>query len=127
MNMHSTRDFNGPLNGPIGDTLGAASGGASTVNGSAGAASDATDEARMDQIRELLHGEMKRQHEDRIAVLEARVRELESGIFNQLDALHVRLEALSGEMMNVRREHLDELARGFADMGDRVRRLTVRD
>jgi hypothetical protein len=91
------------------------------------ASADASDEARMEQIRELLHGELKREHEARISVLEARIRELETGIFNQLDALHARVEALSADMLNVRREQLDELARGFVDMGERVRRLTVRD
>ena len=122
MNMHSMREFSGPPGGALGDPAGAKGG-----TGNAVTASDATDEARMDQIRELLHGEMKREHDARIAALEARIRELETGIFNQLDALHARLEQLSGEVMNVRREHLDELARGFADMGDRVRRLTARD
>ena len=87
---------------------------------------DASDEARMEQIRELLHGELKRQHEARISLLEQRILELETGIFNQLDALHARLEALSADMLNVRREQLDELARGFVDMGERVRRLTGR-
>lgn len=81
----------------------------------------------MEQIRELLHGELKRAHEGRIAALETRIRELETGIFNQLDALHARVESLSADMLNVRREQLDELARGFVDMGERVRRLTARE
>ena len=81
----------------------------------------------MEQIRELLHGELKREHEARIVALELRIRELETGVFNQLDALQARLEALSGEVANVRRVHLDELARGFVDMGERVRRLTSRE
>ena len=107
MNIHAMRDFGSPT------TL------------SAGA--EASDEARMEQIRELLHGELKREHEVRIAALEARVRELETGIFNQIDTLQARLETLSGDMMSIRREHLDELARGFVDMGERVRRLTGRE
>jgi hypothetical protein len=127
MNMHSMRDFNGPPGGTLGVSLGDNVDATRGANASNAPPGDATDHARMDQIRELLHGEMKREHDARIAVLEARVSELETGIFNQLDALHARLETLSGEMMNVRREHLDELARGFADMGDRVRRLTARD
>lgn len=107
MNVHATRDYS--------DSLGALAGG------------EATDEARMEQIRELLHGDLKRQHEARIVALEQRIRELETGLFNQLDTLQARLDALSSEMMNVRREQLDELARGFVDMGERVRRLTTRD
>ena len=107
MNVHAMADFSGAPGGAAGG--------------------DANDEARMEQIRELLHGELKRHHEARITALEQRVRELEAGIFSQLDALNARLETLSADVMNVRREHLDELARGFVDMGDRVRRLTVRD
>lgn len=107
MNVHSLGEYSGAADGP--------------------AAVDASDEARMEQIRELLHGELKREHEARIAALEQRIRELETGIFNQLDALHARVEALSADMLNVRREQLDELARGFVDMGERVRRLTVRE
>ena len=108
MNIHAMRDFGSP------QSLSAAG-------------SEAGDEARMEQIRELLHGDMKRQQEARIAALELRVRELETGIFNQLDALQARFEALSSDMTSIRREHLDELARGFADMGERVRRLTGRE
>ena len=90
-------------------------------------APDSGEEARMQQIRELLHGDLKRQHEARIAALELRIHEMQTGIIHQLDALSARLDALSVEVGNVRREHLDELARGFQDMGDRVRRLVSRE
>ncbi len=107
MNVHSVGEYSGAAGGLVG--------------------ADASDEARMEQIRELLHGELKREYEGRITVLEQRIRDLETGIFNQLDALHARVEALSADMLNVRREQLDELARGFVDMGERVRRLTARE
>jgi hypothetical protein len=84
---------------------------------------DMTDEAKMDQIRELLHGELKRQHESRIAALEQRVRDLESGVSVQLDALRTRLDALTGQLESERRTQFDELARSILDMGERVRRL----
>lgn len=93
----------------------------------ASVAGDGTEEARMEQIRELLHGDLKRQHEARIAALELRIHEMQTGIVSQLEGLSARLDALSVEVGNVRREHLDELARGFQDMGDRVRRLVTRD
>lgn len=91
------------------------------------AAGDSGEEARMEQIRELLHGDLKRQHEARIAALELRIQEMQTGVVSQLEALSARLDALSVEVGNVRREHLDELARGFQDMGDRVRRLVSRE
>lgn len=83
-----------------------------------------SDENKMDQIRELLHGEMKRQHEARIATLELRIRELEMGLFRRLDALQARLDAMSGELTSERRTHFEELAHSIMDLGERVKRIT---
>ena len=85
---------------------------------------DLGDETKMEQIREILHGELKRQHEARIAALELRIRELEGGIYPRLEAIQTRLEALTGEIANERRSHFDELARSIMDLGERVRRLS---
>jgi polyhydroxyalkanoate synthesis regulator phasin len=88
------------------------------------AADGAGEEAKMEQIRELLHGELKRQQEARMAALEHRVRELEGGVYHRLDALQARLDALTSEMTMERRSHFDELARSILDLGERVRRLS---
>jgi uncharacterized protein YlxW (UPF0749 family) len=72
---------------------------------------DSTD-AQMEQIRELLVGDILRRADARVEALEARVRELEG-----------RLEALGAEQTASRRSAFDELARGVAELGERIRHL----
>jgi hypothetical protein len=96
MNFHSMRDFR-----------------------DASAETDLTEDRKMDQIRDLICGDMRRQHEARIAALELRVRELEVGIYRRLDAMQARIDQLSGEKVG----HFDELARSLADLSDRVRKI----
>lgn len=76
---------------------------------------------KMSQVRELLFGELQRETETRIALLEARVRELEEGINRRLDLLQSRLEAATGELAADRRTAFDELARSVLELGDRIR------
>lgn len=78
---------------------------------------------KMDQVRELLFGEFQRQSEARMALLEARIRELELGLQRRLDAMEQRVEQLAGKSDAEQRAAFDELARGIADLGERVRRI----
>jgi hypothetical protein len=80
-------------------------------------------DVKMDQIRELLFGEVQRQSELRITTLEAKVRDLEAALQHRLDALQARIDALAAETRGDRRSTLDELARGISDLGDRVKRI----
>ena len=80
-------------------------------------------DVKMDQIRELLFGEVQRQSEQRITTLEAKIRDLEMTLNHRLDAMQARIEALASEMRGEHRSTLDELARGIADFGDRVKRI----
>jgi hypothetical protein len=80
-------------------------------------------DVKMDQIRELLFGEVQRQSEQRITTLEAKVRDLETAMSHRLDAMQARIEALAAETRGDRRSTLDELARGITDLGDRVKRI----
>jgi hypothetical protein len=80
-------------------------------------------DVKMDQIRELLFGEVQRQSEQRVVTLEAKVRELETALHHRLDAMQARIEALAAETRGDRRSTLDELTRGIADLGDRVKRI----
>jgi hypothetical protein len=75
--------------------------------GAQSAHADSTD-AQMDQIRELLVGDILRRADARVEALEARVRELEG-----------RIEALVAS----RRSAFDELSRGVAELGERIRHL----
>ena len=87
-----------------------------------GPSSQSNDE-KMDQVRELLFGEYQRQSESRLALLEARIRELELSVLRRLDALEGRVEQVASRLDAEQRATLDELGRGIADLGERVRRL----
>ena len=84
---------------------------------------DGQDE-KMDQIRDLLIGDIVRQTDRRLAALETRLNELETTVGSRLTALHARLEALAGEMGADRRSAFDELARSVLDLGERIRKIT---
>lgn len=78
----------------------------------------------MDQIRDLLIGDVVRQTDRRLAALEARLNELETSVGSRLTALHARLEALAGEMGADRRSTFDELAKSVLDLGERIRKIS---
>jgi len=69
-------------------------------------------DAQMEQIRELLVGEVQRRVDARVEALEARVRDLEA-----------RLEALSAVQTASRRAAFEELAKGVAELGERIKNL----
>jgi len=79
--------------------------------GAQSAHADSTD-AQMEQVRELLVGDIQRRADARLEALEARVREFEA-----------RLEALSAEQTASRRSAFDELARNVTELGERIRQL----
>ncbi len=77
----------------------------------------------MDQVRDLLFGDYQRQSEARLALLEARIRELELGLQRRLDAIEQRVDQIAGKVDSDQRTAFDELARGISELGERVRRL----
>ena len=77
----------------------------------------------MDQVRELLFGEYQRQSEARLAMMEARIRELELALHRRLDAMEGRVEQLASKADAEQRAAFDELARGIVDLGDRIRHI----
>ena len=83
----------------------------------------AQQDEKMDQVRELLFGEYQRQSEARLALLEARMRELELGLQRRLDEMEHRIEQIAGKSDAEQRAAFDELARGISELGERVRRL----
>ncbi len=78
---------------------------------------------RLDQVRDLLFGEYQRQTEARLAMMDARIRELELAMQRRLDALEIRAEQLLAKSGDDNRAAFDELARGINDLGDRIRRI----
>ena len=78
---------------------------------------------KMYQIRELLFGEFKRDSDARMALIEARVRELETGLHRKLDAIQARLDALGSDMRTDRNAAFDELSSSVSDLAERIRRI----
>ena len=78
---------------------------------------------KMEQIRELLYGDFKRQSDARIATLEARIRDLESVQARKLDMIQARVEALAGQLSGDRKTSFDALARHFLELGERVQKI----
>ncbi|MEM1370912.1 MAG: hypothetical protein AAGG72_01660 [Pseudomonadota bacterium] len=87
------------------------------------AAGDVPDE-KMDQIRELLVGDLVRSMELRVGQLEERVRQLEVDLMRRAEALDMRLEALSGEVTGERRAAFSELSRCIGDLQNRVKQIS---
>jgi hypothetical protein len=79
---------------------------------------------KMQQIRDLLFGEFKRDSDARLALIEARVRELEQGIHRKLDAIQARLDQLAGDVAVDRRQSFDELARHVVELGERIGQIS---
>lgn len=89
----------------------------------AGLPRDVADD-KMEQIRDLLFGEFKRESDARLALMEARLREIETTLTRRLEAVEARLDALNGEINAERRMSFDELSRSVFELGDRIRRIS---
>lgn len=81
-------------------------------------------ENKMDQIREILVGDIERRLDSQVRQLEQRMSEIEVGIIRQIDDLERRLEQLSGEASDHRRSMLDDLANSISELGERVRKIS---
>lgn len=88
------------------------------INGSVGR--DPADD-RMNQVRDLLIGDHVRASEDRLAALEAKLRNLETELAQRFAELQQRIETLSRDTTVSRQTAFEDLARGIADLGDKIR------
>jgi hypothetical protein len=91
--------------------------------GGSSAPAQSTDDS-MEQIRELLVGEQQRRSGARLDTIEARLKALEEDMVRRFDALNARLDALAEETKAGRRTAFEELSRGVAELGERVRNLS---
>jgi len=80
-------------------------------------------DAEMEQIRELLVGEILRRSEARIDMLEARLKELEAEITHGLEALSARFEAVGAETAAGQHAAFEKLSQGVAELRERIRGL----
>lgn len=78
---------------------------------------------RMEQIRDLLVGDVIRATEIRIAAMESRIKELEAAVGRRLDAMSARVEALAAETGAGQRTAFDGLAQSIVELGEQVRRI----
>lgn len=88
--------------------------------------SEAKDE-QMDQIRELLVGDIVRRTEARIGALEDRLTEVQDDLGRRLDELAARIEELGGDLSADRRASFEELSRGVVELGERIRNLSTNE
>ncbi|MGL4395341.1 MAG: hypothetical protein ACRCS9_02265 [Hyphomicrobium sp.] len=77
----------------------------------------------MDQVRDLLVGDIVRRLETRIAHLEARLADIELGISRQIDAVEARIDTLAGASDADRRASFEALGRSVADLSEQIRRI----
>jgi uncharacterized membrane protein YccC len=88
----------------------------------AAAASQSAD-VEMEQIRELLVGEILRRSDSRIDRIEARLHELEAEIARGLDALSARIEQVGAETAAGQHAAFEKLSQGVVELGQRIRGL----
>ena len=79
---------------------------------------------KMNQVRDLLFGDVMRANDARMATLETRVRDLETGMGQRLTLLHQRIEALAADHTTDRQAAFVELAKYVLEMGDKIRALS---
>ena len=76
---------------------------------------------RMEQIRELLVGEIMRRSETRARSLEARIKQLEEELGQRIDTVAGRIDALGTELTAGRRSAFEELSQRVVELGERIR------
>jgi hypothetical protein len=84
---------------------------------------DASDE-KMEQIRELLIGDVVRHLEARVAQLENHILQFEEGFDRKIGALQSRIEALAGAADGDRRATFEALAQSVTELGEQIRRIS---
>ena len=83
-----------------------------------------TNEDQMQQIRELLVGEILRRTEARLEQLEGRLKELEGEIGRGLDALAARIETVGAEAAAGQQTAFETLSRSVVELGEGIRGLS---
>jgi hypothetical protein len=89
-----------------------------------GAVHPETNEDQMQQIRELLVGEILRRTEARLEQLEGQLKALEGEIGRGLDALAARIETVGAEAAAGQQAAFENLSRSVVELGERIRGLS---
>ncbi len=94
------------------------------ANGETAAPLDAA--AVIEQVRELLFGDHRRSTEGALKGLEDRVAALTATIEARLADLERRLHEVKAETDHTRDAHVEAIGSALAEIGDRIKGLTVR-
>lgn len=79
---------------------------------------------RMEQVRELLFGDYKRQCEQQIAALETRMNEVQTALARRLEDVEARLAALAADTRDGQKAAFSDLARNVSELGERIRAMS---
>lgn len=81
----------------------------------------------IDQVRDLLFGEAKREHDNRIAELDTAVERMQIRIAEQLSAMEARMEAMSQALSSRHEESLRKIGEAIVSLGRQISALGSSD
>lgn len=81
----------------------------------------------IEQVRDLLFGEAKREHDTRIAELDLAVRSMQSRIAEQLSAMEARMDVMSQTLSAKHEESLRRIGDAIVSLGHQISALGSSD
>ncbi len=88
-----------------------------------GQATDKGPADTIEQVRDLLFGEAKREHDDRIAELDLAIKSLNTRITEQLGAIETKMEAMSQALSSRHDESLRQIGEAIVAVGRQISAL----
>ncbi|WP_291176449.1 hypothetical protein [Hyphomicrobium sp.] len=77
----------------------------------------------IEQVRDLLFGEAKREHDSRIAELDLSIKRMQGRIAEQLSAMETRMEAMSQTLSSRHEESLRQIGEAIVSLGHQISAL----
>lgn len=90
-------------------------------------ASDNAPGNTIEQVRDLLFGEAKREHDNRIADLDLTIKRMQSNIAEQLSAMEAKMEAMSQALSSRHDESLRRIGEAIVSLGHQISALGSSD
>lgn len=81
----------------------------------------------IDQVRDLLFGEARREHDNRIAELDLTIKRLQSRFAEQLSAMEAKMEAMSVTLSSRQDESLRQIGEAIVSLGRQISALGSSD
>lgn len=86
-------------------------------------AADNKSATTIEQVRDLLFGEARRQHDTRFAELDHAIKSMDSRIAEQLRAMEVKMEAMSQALSTRHEESLRQIGEALVSIGRHIAAL----